>query len=218
MSLWRPFLFKQPYKVSHIYCMLLSCVFFHILCLSDPDSLLSSSSDLLSSTWFIQHLRISFKFLGKPFILILPWVFFNVPISVLITCTLMVLALLSPTPLSWKWSHLNFLVSVVTIGHVLISEDLELGVSHKRVEGNSVCILPQQMWETQPPHVCSWNYCIIGASVGVAAVPNAPSPSPAVVCLQSMVTPLCKIQGPCSFLCLKTADQCRKRHSGCLSS
>ena len=59
--------------------------FFHIPCLFDLDFLQSSSSDLLSSTWFIQHLRISFKFLGKlfRFIFILPWVFFNVPISLL---------------------------------------------------------------------------------------------------------------------------------------
>lgn len=41
----------------------------------------------------------------------------------------------TPTPLSWPWSRLTFLVSVVTTGCVLTSEDLEPEASNKREHG-----------------------------------------------------------------------------------
>jgi hypothetical protein len=46
-----------------------------------------------------------------------------------ITCTLL-LPSCFPTSLSWQWSYVTFLVSVVTTGYVLTSEDVKVRVTN----------------------------------------------------------------------------------------
>jgi hypothetical protein len=52
------------------------------------------------------------------------------------TCTLLFLVtslLLTTTPpLSWQWSHFIFLISIVSTGYIISSEEVELGASCKK--------------------------------------------------------------------------------------